>query len=43
MTDKVDYDDGIPGYLYALDFLEAYYNRPIFNRDDIYRYATHLF
>ena len=25
MTNMVDYDDGIPGFLYALDFLETYY------------------
>lgn len=27
ITDKIDYDDGIPGFLYALDFLETYYGK----------------
>ena len=43
MTDKVDYDDGIPGFLYALDFLETYYGQPLFDREDVVRFSTHLF
>eukprot|EP00347_Sterkiella_histriomuscorum_P003864 403362648 len=43
MTDKIDYDDGIPGFLYALDFLETYYDRQIFEREDVARFAYHLF
>ncbi|CDW85390.1 lanc-like protein 2 [Stylonychia lemnae] len=43
MTNKIDYDDGIPGYFYTLDFLETYYDRPLFSRDNVMRYASHLF
>jgi hypothetical protein len=43
MTDKIDYDDGIPGFFYALSFLEDYYEREIFDRNDVVRYAYHLF
>lgn len=43
MTNKIDYDDGIPGFLYTLDFLEAYYNTTLFDRKDVVRFASHLF
>ena len=39
MTDLVDYDDGIPGFLYALDFLETYYGEQLFDRNEVVRYA----
>lgn len=43
ITDKVDYDDGIPGFLYALEFLETYYGHQLFEREDIVRFSKHLF
>jgi hypothetical protein len=39
ITHFIDYDDGIGGFLYALDFLETYYERTIFNRTDVVRVA----
>lgn len=43
ITNKTDYDDGIPGFLYAIDFLESYYGKQLFARSDVTRYAMHLF
>lgn len=43
MTKYVDYDDGIPGFLYALDFLESYYDLPLFANEDVNKFAYHLF
>ena len=39
----IDYDDGIGGFLYSLEFLEDYYGEQLFNRIDVVRYAQRLF
>lgn len=42
-THLVDYDDGIAGFLYAVEFLESYYQRQIFDREFIVSISKHLF
>jgi len=43
ITNQVDYDRGLAGFLYVIEFLETYYGRSLFKRADVVKFATAVF